>query len=43
MAQTNVINSKPFKYKTSITRSTYKVPRRITDADGNPVNNPNYD
>ena len=29
----NVINSKSFKYKTSITRSTYNVPRRITDAD----------
>ena len=39
----NVINSKPFKYKTSITGSTYNVPRRITGADGNPANNPNYD
>ena len=39
----NVINSKSFKYKTSITGSTYNVPRRITDADGNLVNNPNYD
>ena len=39
----NVINSKSFKYKTSITGSTYNVPRRITDADGNVVNNPNYD
>ena len=39
----NVINSKSFKYKTSITGSTYSVPRRITDADVNPVNNPNYD
>ena len=39
----NVINSKSFKYKISITGSTYKVPRRITGADGNPVNNPNYD
>ena len=39
----NLINSRSFKYKTSITRSTYNVPRRITDADGNPVNNPNYD
>ena len=38
MAQT-----KTFKYKTSITGSTYNVPRRITGADGNPVNNPNYD
>ena len=39
----NVINSKSFKYKTSITGSTYNVPRRITGADGNPVNHPNYD
>ena len=39
----NVINSKSFKYKTSITGSTYNVPRRITDDDGNPANNPNYD
>ena len=39
----NVINSKSFKYKTSITVSTYNVPRSITGADGNLVNNPNYD
>ena len=39
----NVINSKSFKYKTSITGSTYNVPRRITGANGNPVNNLNYD
>ena len=39
----NAINSKSFKYKTSITGSTYNVPRRITDDDGNPANNPNYD
>ena len=38
----NVINSKSFKYKTSITASTYNVPRRVTDEDGNPANNPNY-
>ena len=38
----NVINSKPFKYMTSITGSTYNVPRIITDDDGNPVNNPYY-
>ena len=30
----NVINSKSFNYKTSITGSTYNVPRRITGADG---------
>ena len=39
----NVTNSKSFKYKISITGSTYNVPRRITDDDGNAVNNPNYD
>ena len=39
----NVINSKSFKYKTSITGRTYNVPRRITNADRNPANNPNYD
>ena len=39
----NVINSRSFKDKTSITGSTYNVPRRITDDDGNPANNPNYD
>ena len=39
----NVINSKCFKYKINITRSPYNVPRKITDADVNPVNNPNYD
>ena len=36
-----VINSESFK--SSITGSTYNVPRRITDDDGNPANNPNYD
>ena len=39
----NVINSKSFKYKTSVTGNNYNVPRIITGADGNPVNNPNYD
>ena len=39
----NVINSKSFKYKTSITGNTYNVPRRKTGADGNPVKNTNYD
>ena len=38
-----LINSKSFKYKKSITGSTYNVPGRITDDDGNPANNPNYD
>ena len=36
----HIINS---KYKTSITGSSYNVPRRITGVDENPVNNPNYD
>ena len=39
----NVINSTSFKYKMSITGSSYNVPRRITDDDDNLVNNPNYD
>ena len=39
----NVINSKSFKHKTSITGSTCNISRRITDADGHPVNNPYYD
>ena len=38
----HVINSKSFKYRTSIIGSTYNVPRRINDDDGNPANNPNY-
>ena len=38
----NVVDSKSFKYKTSITESTYDVVRRITDADGNVANNPDY-
>ena len=38
----NVINSESFKYKTSITGSTYNVNERITNAGGNQVNNPNY-
>ena len=38
----NVINSKSFKYKTSIIGNAYNVARRITDADGNPPNNPDY-
>ena len=39
----NVINSESFKYKTSITGSTYNFNVRITNAEGNQVNNPNYD
>ena len=39
----NTINSESFKYKTSITGSTYNVAERITNAEGNQVNNPDYD
>ena len=39
----NVINSESFKYKTSITGSTYNVDARITNEEGNVVNNPAYD
>ena len=39
----NLINSESFKYKTSITASTYNVNARITNAEGNQVNNPDYD
>ena len=38
----NVINSESFKYKTSITGSTYNVDTRTTDDAGNQVNNPDY-
>ena len=38
-----LLNSKYFKYKTNITGNTYNVPRRITDDDSNPADNPNYD
>ena len=36
-------SSESFKYKTSITRNTYNVDEKITDADGHEVNNPKYD
>ena len=39
----NVINSESFKYKTNIRRSTYNVDARITNAEGNLVNNLAYD
>ena len=38
----NVINSESFKYKTSITGSTYNVSRRITDENGNPADHSDY-
>ena len=39
----NVINSGSFKYKTSITGSTYNVDAKITNSESNQVNNPDYD
>ena len=39
----NVINSKSFKYKASITGITYNVDVRITNEKGNVINNPDYD
>ena len=38
----NVINSKSFKYKRSITGNTYNVSRRIRNAAGQAINNPDY-
>ena len=39
----DAINSESFKYKTSITGSTYNVDARITNKEGNQVNNPAHD
>ena len=39
----NVINSKYFKYKTSILGNTYNIPKQIRNNEGDLVNNPNYD
>ena len=36
-------NSESFKYKISTTGNTYNVDEKITDDDGNEVDNPNYD
>ena len=36
-------DSESFKYKTSITRNTYNIDEKITDDDGNEVDNPEYD
>ena len=38
-----VVDSKSFEHKTNITGSTYDVARKITDADGNVADNPDYD
>ena len=39
----NVINLESFKYMTSIIGSTYNVDEKITNAEGNEINNPAYD
>ena len=36
----NVINSESFKYKASVTGSIYSVDAKITNAEGNEINNP---
>ena len=36
-------NSESFKYKTSITGNAYNVDEKITDDDGNEIDNPKYD
>ena len=36
----NVINSESFKHKTSVTGSTYDIDAKITNAEGNEINNP---
>ena len=36
-------NYESFKYKTSITGDTYNIHEKITDDDGNEVDNPEYD
>ena len=38
-----ITNSKSFEYKTSITGSTYNVNERITNAEGNEIDNSVYD
>ena len=39
----NVTNSESFKYKTSITGSTYNVDAKITNVEGNEIDNSAYD
>ena len=39
----NAINSESLKYKTNITGFTYNVGARITNVEGNEINNPAYD
>ena len=42
---TNPLSSdyESFKYKTSITGNTYNIDEKVTDDDGNEVDNPSYD
>ena len=40
--QEKVINPESFKYKRSVTGSTYNVDAKITNAEGNEINNPTY-
>ena len=37
------MNSESFKYKTSVTGSTYNVDEKITNEEGNEINNTAYD
>ena len=39
----NVINSESFEYRASVTGSTYHVDAKVTNAEGNEINNPPYD
>ena len=39
----NVINSESFQSKRSVTGSTYNVDAKITNAEGNEINNSAYD
>ena len=39
----NVINSESFKYKTSVAGSTYNVDEKVTNEEGNEIDNPAYD
>ena len=41
--QEKLINPESFKYMRSVTGSTYNVAAKITNAEGNEVNNPAYD
>ena len=42
-SDTRSSDSESFKYKTSITGNTYNIDEKITDDDGNEVDNPKYD